>query len=298
MTLPFAGHPLGTNPPRAKDEKDLIQSAYRFLIADLMPFGTRAEIRFEHGPENLSTEHYESVTYWYGLPAPSLIKTDSIDIGDPDSEKTHNYYSPEASDVEVIESRYEWGINFFPHFPSHASPPPGYEEYIGKEIFPSHEQSGRYTRGESYFTFKLDPANLGVLLRRTLDYSFPNQTDEIYVSNIEEAHSGNLANLPDAEWKLAGTWYLAGSSTVLFSNPRGELEKRELRTKTSNRRFRDDEFLIPAHLTKKSSLMVVKVKFIPDNQLLFPEFPFPKESAWSELKYDVYNYVIPDFNIK
>ena len=44
MTLPFAGHPGGLPQKEdAKSEKDLIQSAYRFLLADLMPFGKRAE---------------------------------------------------------------------------------------------------------------------------------------------------------------------------------------------------------------------------------------------------------------
>ena len=101
MTLPFAGHPqgIGRNRSEAKSDKDLIESAYRFLFADLMPFGKRAVIRFEHGAENLSREHYESVTYWYGLPAPSLIKTDSIDIGNVASERSHNYYSPQASEA-------------------------------------------------------------------------------------------------------------------------------------------------------------------------------------------------------
>ena len=69
MTLPFAGHPVGAPAPKeAKNDQDKIQSAYRFLLADLMPFGKNARIRLEHGGENESTEHYETVTYWYGLP--------------------------------------------------------------------------------------------------------------------------------------------------------------------------------------------------------------------------------------
>ena len=98
----------------AKHEKDLIESAYRFLLADMMPFGKRAVISLEHGGENLSREHYESVTYWYGLPSPSLIKTDMLDIGNLESEKEHNYISPDASVVESIISRYELGIDVFP----------------------------------------------------------------------------------------------------------------------------------------------------------------------------------------
>ena len=50
MTLPFAGHPVGArNPQEAKSEEDMIESAYRFLLADLIPFGKNAVIRLEHG---------------------------------------------------------------------------------------------------------------------------------------------------------------------------------------------------------------------------------------------------------
>jgi hypothetical protein len=40
MTLPFVGHPVGArNTELAVNEEDKIESAYRFLLADLMPFG-------------------------------------------------------------------------------------------------------------------------------------------------------------------------------------------------------------------------------------------------------------------
>jgi hypothetical protein len=55
--------------------------------------------------------------------------------------------------------------------------------------------------------------------------------------------------------------------------------------------------MIPAQLTKGKSKLKVKVKFIPNNQELFPGTPFPNLSAWSELNYQVYSYMIPRFNI-
>lgn len=296
MSLPFAGHPCGApSKKEAKNEKDLIQSGYRFLLADLMPFGRRAVIRLEHGGENLSEEHYETVTYWYGLPAPSLVKTDEIDIGNPSSEQAHTYDSPQASAVEKITSRYEWGIDFFPRHPWGMNPDKmtDYKEKIGKEVFPVHEEDGRFTRGVSEFTVKLDPDNLGVLLRRTLDYSFPNQKAEVYIADASTEQAS-----ADLEWQYAGIWYLAGSNTCVYSDPRGELEKPQYKTKTSNRRFRDDEFLIPAKLSNKRSAIKVKIKFIPNEQELFPGFPFPKESAWSELRYAVYSYIMPAFSVK
>lgn len=304
MTLPFAGHPIGAGHDQgeAKHEKGSIESAYRFLIADLMPFGNRAVIRFEHGGENLSTEHYESVTYWYGLPAPSLIKTDEIDIGKSSSEQEHDYNSPMASEVQTITSRYEWGIDTYPHntWGMDRNKIPGYIEKIGTDIYPAHEEDGRYTRGVSEFTVQLDPNNLGALLRRTLDYSFPNQTAEVYIADADGgymADAGSGQSEGNAGWEYAGIWYLAGANTALYSDPGGELEKRLHRTKTSNRRFRDDEFLIPAKLTENRSSIRVRIKFIPNEQELFPGFPFPKESAWSELRYEVYSYIMPEFKI-
>src|SRR5690606_36801210 len=115
MTLPLAGHPVGA-PGRdeAKNEKDLIQSGYRFLFADLMPFGRRAVIAFEQG-DMFTQEDYVGVTYWYGLPAPTLVKTDSIDIGNISSEAAHDYISPDASEVEEITSWWDGaGMKYFP----------------------------------------------------------------------------------------------------------------------------------------------------------------------------------------
>jgi hypothetical protein len=291
MTLPLAGHPLGApGKKEAKHEKDLIESAYRFLLADVMPFGHRAVIRLEHGGENLSTEHYETVSYWYGLPAASLIKTDSIDIGNTASEQKHKYNSPQASEVETITSRYEWGIDSFPVkiWGGDAGRVKEYAAIAGTEIYPAHQQDGRYTKGSSEFTVALHPNNLGALLRRSLDYSFPNQRAEVYVSGTGSSDA----------WQYAGTWYLAGSNTCMYSEPDGELAKRLYNVQTSDRRFRDDEFLIPARLTKGKSAIKVKCTFVPQDTELYPGKSFPKEGAWSELKYDVYSYVLPDFTIK
>ncbi|MGN8070308.1 DUF2961 domain-containing protein [Mucilaginibacter sp. 22184] len=294
MTLPLAGHPCGsTEKKTAVNEKDLIQSAYRFLVADMMPFGNRAVIRFEHN-ENVSQEHYEAVTYWYGLPTPSLVKTDSLNIGQIKSEQQHAYYSPDASAVQTINSRYEWGPD---HYPTGAwgydlNKKTGYKEFMGKEIYPSHQEDGRYTRGASEFTVTLARHNLGALLRRTLDYSFPNQTAEVYVARVIKGQNEGKVN-----WQKAGTWYLAGANTCVVSRPPGELSKRVYNIQTSNRRFRDDEFLIPARLTRGLSAIKVKLKFIPNGQQLYPGKPFPEPSAWSELAYQVYSYVSPDYHI-
>jgi hypothetical protein len=272
MTLPFAGHPIGARDAKtAVSAEDRVESAYRFLLADLMPFGKNAVIRLEHGGTNESREHYETVTYWYGLPAASLVKTDELAVGDERSERQHAYRSPEASAPYEITSRYEWGP----------------DTLEGREIYPATADRGRTTTGSSEFTLRIDPRNVGVMLRRKLDYSFPNQRAEVWVS----AATGKPA------WKRAGVWYLAGSDTCVFSSPKGELGDTEHVVQTSNRRFRDDEFLVPRELTAGRPAIRVRVKLTPVRVALYPGYPIP-DLAWSEMRYTAYSMVVPRFGVR
>jgi hypothetical protein len=273
MTLPFAGHPVGApSAKEAKNDEDKIESAYRFLLADVMPFGTSARIGLEHGGTNESPEHYESVTYWYGAPSPSLRKTDELQIGDAASETAHGYSSPDASAPYEITSRYEWGV----------------DHLRGKEVFPAHTDRGRWTKGGSEFILKLDPKNFGALLRRKLDYAFPNQRAEVFVA---DASPGQVSKAP--EWKPAGVWYLAGSNTCAYSNPKEELGATQHLVQTSNRRFRGDEFLVPRALTEGRSAIRIRVQFTPVKKPLFPGRPVD-ELAWSEIHYVIYCFVMPE----
>jgi hypothetical protein len=273
MTLPFAGHPTGAkNAQTAINEEDKIESAYRFLLADLMPFGKNARIQLEHGSVNESTQHYETVTYWYGLPAPSLVRTDELIVGDPASERRHRYVSPNASAPYEIASRYELGP----------------DTLQGREIYPAETARGRTTKTTSEFTLQIDPHNLGVMLRRKLDYSFPNQRAEVFVAGAESGQPS---------WKSAGVWYLAGSNTSVFSSPGQELGATQHVVQTSNRRFRDDEFLLPLALTQGRKVIRVRVKFTPVTVPLYPGYPLP-ELGWSEMRYTAYSFVMPKFRLR
>lgn len=278
MTLPFAGHPCGArNEQESLCEADRIESAYRFLLADLMPFGQRAVIRLEHGGENQSTEHYETVAYWYGAPGATLVKTDSLDVGVPASERAHDYESPDASEPYTIVSRYEWGVDSIRGVDTAA----GTAET--RVIYPPHADTGRKTAGTSEFTLRLVPDNWGVVLRRKLDYALPNQRAEVDVSD---------ATTSSPQWQRAGIWYLAGANTCVYSNPGDELGAAEHRVQTSNRRFRDDEFIIPRELTRNRNQIRVRVRFAPVDRPLYPGRAWP-EQAWSELRYDACCWVPP-----
>jgi hypothetical protein len=234
----------------------------------MMPFGKNALICLEHGGTDESEEHYQSVTYWYGLPSPSLVRTDSFKVGDLSDERAHRYVSPEASAPYAIMSRYELGVD-------HVAGPGS------REVFPAEADFGRKTTGTSEFTLKLVPGNLGVLLRRKLDYSLPDQRAEVFV----DAGNGQ-------DWVPAGVWYLAGSNTSIRSNPKGELGAAQHVVQTSNRRFRDDEFLVPRTLTAGRTSIRVRVKFVPVAIPLYPGCPVP-ELAWSEIRYDAYCFIMP-----
>jgi len=436
MTLPLAGHPVGVvDAKQAKSPLDLIHSAYRFLLGDLMPFGRRAKICFEHGGENESIEHYRSVTHWYGLPSASLALTDLLQIGDPDSERAHRYRSPDATAPHEISSRYELGpdhlsaaiarpqtapehcvdyrfdapsgryhlwvelragdglfdaavwvesnddvgcgqpreectglggflnmgraagtfrfqtavapssvVEFARHgsqrlrlqprigqpaigrvvlSPNRANrPPPDFETAPGEivltpddavttgafeacddvhapgrralvlqerlrevEIFPAETLKGRRTLGASEFVVRIRPDNHGVMLRRTLDYQWANQRAIVSVA-------------ADGGWVEAGVWYTAGSNTVYHSFPYfdGELGASRPRVITSNRRFRDEEFLLPLHVTQGRSEIALRVEFAPRNPPLLPG-QAPQPTAWTELAYRAYCFVMPSVTL-
>ena len=169
----------------------------------------------------------------------------------------------------TLVSRYEWG-------PDHRG---------ARMHFPAEQDEVRTMKGASQFKMRLDPNNLGVMLRRKFDYLYPNQCAKVWVR-------------PDragAEWQYVGLWYTAGSNTCVYSYPRseGELGKTQHTVITSNRRWREEEFLIPRHLTKGIKRLEIKIEHVPDNKELFPSQPFPAESLWSESRYWAYCYKMP-----
>src|SRR5262249_54770170 len=129
-------------------------------------------------------------------------------------------------------------------------------------------------------------------LRRKLDYAFPNQRAEVFVADEGQEREGK-----ELQWKPAGTWYLAGSNTCVYSNPKGELGATQHVVQTSNRRFRDDEFLVPRDLTEGRSAIRIRVRFTPVKRPLFPGRPVP-ELVWSEIRYTTYCYVLPQVPLK
>ena len=56
----------------------------------------------------------------------------------------------------------------------------------------------------------------------------------------------------------------------------------------------EEAFLIPRHLTEGAITLDVMIEWIPDARPLFPGRSFPVESAWSEARYWVFCWKIPN----
>ncbi|MBS2026890.1 MAG: DUF2961 domain-containing protein [Deltaproteobacteria bacterium] len=266
MTLPFAGHPTGApDAASAQAPADLVESAYRYLLADLFPFGRNARIQLEHGGTDQSVEHYRTLTSWYGLPGACLVPVDSLHVSDVVDEQAHNYQSPNASTVDTVTSRYEWGV-----------------DTLGSTtIFPATTDEGRHTTGASEFTLSIDSDNFGLVLRRKMDQSFPDQRATV---EIADPDGGAFAS--------AGVWLSPGSNSCVYSNPPGELDAPLISLETSNRQWREDEFLVPQSLTRGRSAVRVRLTFTPNAQPLLPDAG-AAPAAWSEFRYWAYAWKLP-----
>jgi hypothetical protein len=134
-------------------------------------------------------------------------------------------------------------------------------------------------------TLGIRPDNFGVLLRRQLDYGFADQRASVFVAD----------DAVGATFAPAGTWFLSGSNTCAFVDAPTETGTATPVIQTSNRQWRDDEFLIPRSLTRGRDRIRVRIVYAPRLPVLpvAPGAPLGPQ-AWSEYRYAVYSYVMPD----
>jgi hypothetical protein len=138
-------------------------------------------------------------------------------------------------------------------------------------------------------TLAIDKNNVGVMLRRRLDLAYPDQKARVLVQE-------------DGQWKPAGTWYTAGGNTVVFADPNAlppakrqghpEVAPPATIVETSNRRLREDEFLLPRALTAGRDSVRVRIEPMLADTPLYPGAP-RVDRAWTELRYWAYSLVMP-----
>lgn len=175
------------------------RNMYRIYLNDAIYFRKNITANLEHGPVNDKYGQYHTLCFYYWQNDTLFSLTDSIDIGNVASETAHQYKVYGPNSLISINSAFEGSFD---------------------KISLNH--NGRTIKDSVEFTVKIQPNNVGVRLLRTFDYSFKNQTADVFVND-----------------QLVGTWLIAGSNPI--------------------QQFRDDYFSIPAIFTQNKTQIKVKI---------------------------------------
>jgi len=171
FSLPSSGNPAGKFGGAV--------AAYRFYLADPLPWGRSLSFGFGHGglgrnyPYDNDTYSYSSLAYSYQRATISLSQTDEISFGKLGNAAAHAY----TNTAQVWSGT---GV--------------GYYERTEEKV----ADAGQAITATGALTFSLavDPANRGVLLRRRLDYQTGFQRGRVSIDG-----------------QAAGVWYSPGNNT-------------------------------------------------------------------------------------
>ena len=145
------------------------ESAYRVYQNDSYIFNNQIEINYEYSTLKKFPKGGDSdvTIFYYKSRQKDLMKlTDEVDVGNAESEKSHNYSVSGQTKFEELTSSYD-----------------GYEM---KADFDVQKDSGRAFNGFSQFTVKLNAENSGVKLRRRLNRSGNGvQTAKVLVDGVD-----------------------------------------------------------------------------------------------------------------
>ncbi|PSL05959.1 Protein of unknown function (DUF2961) [Haloactinopolyspora alba] len=133
-------------------------AAYRLMIADAVDFNSGLRFGMEHGPTANEPAIYGSTAFWYGHPGQvDLRVTDSVDVGDTDSETAHDYSG--GGEASELTSTFEGDFDTVP---------------MTDDV--------RASDGAVSFTVDVDRRNEGVRLRRLSDQSVAGQAVTVQVN--------------------------------------------------------------------------------------------------------------------
>ena len=202
-----------------------IQGAYRIYLSDPYIFNDQISINYEYSRIPARTNSKTDVVIFYyksetGLPR--LIQTDAVDVGIPDSEKAHGYSIVGPTWAGALRSAFD-----------------GYEKNVEANSF---IEEGRAFNGSSAFTIAVDPANVGVRLRRLLARSGNGlQSAQVYVDGA----------------KVERLWHVVFNSAA-----------------PANQAWVESDFELPASLTHGKSKLKIEVRHITSTRGELNEFHY------------------------
>ncbi|RII13707.1 hypothetical protein DSC45_22400 [Streptomyces sp. YIM 130001] len=174
FSTPWHGNPTHLGGVTGCGEGKDCTGAFRLMLHDAVPFSSSIDFDIEHGPTNDVAADYSSTAYWYGRSEPSGHRTDTLTLGNAESERAHDYTSAVPGPVQGLDSRFEGDLR-------HA---------------PALEADTRATRAPVSFTLATDRRNQGVELRRLSDQRSAGQHVKVSVDGVE---------LPDWQQPLANS---------------------------------------------------------------------------------------------
>lgn len=136
------------------------RSMYRFHLSDPIHFQKSLRFQIEHGDYNNKLGNYQSLAFYYWQPSETIL-TDSLDIGNTNSESIHQYSTSNAKVSLQKSLAFETG------------------KYTVKK-----QMIGYAIPESSTWTARIIPENKGVRLLRQFDYSIKNQRAKVYVDDI------------------------------------------------------------------------------------------------------------------
>ncbi|MDD5147333.1 MAG: DUF2961 domain-containing protein [Candidatus Daviesbacteria bacterium] len=188
--------PLSGNPYGAFASTPI--TMYTIMPGHSFNYENGVKFELQHGPTSNIVIPYNAVTLYYGSSIPGISLTDTLDVDNSSSETSHSY--SKTNQTSSGSQTYTY---------------PG-------SVTTSVADDGRVLTGTSQFTASISSTNLGVILRRRLDYGTANQTATVSVDGTD-----------------VGTWYDAGSNSV--------------------NKWRDSNFWIPSTYTDGKSSITVKI---------------------------------------
>ena len=167
---------------------DYCVAAYRLMLAESIDYHSAIRFGIEHGKRNMVQEDYSSTAFLYTHATDTITPGDDINTTDPGSRLLHGYADADA-DEQLLVSQYEGADDLRP--------------IVGLI---------RSTQAAITFSVQTDPANHGILLRRTSDQARGFQSADVAVDGMP-----------------AGIWIQPGSNNF--------------------HRWLDDAYLVPQSLT-------------------------------------------------
>lgn len=140
-----------------------VKGAYRIHLNEPYIYNRSIDMRFEYtnsiyqgenprkrrGTDNKNIETEFVVWYYQASGRPSLIMTDSLDIGNEDSEKAHAYTIAGQQNLKIVKQ--------------------SYDSYESADDYDMVEDNGRLFSKYEEFKVKLSSKNKGVRLRKRID---------------------------------------------------------------------------------------------------------------------------------